>query len=134
MKIPKLQAVKVQQAIKRNGVAYSFDRAKTDKFDQPVLDKDGNPVVEEVCIVKGIFHETGTGFVLITSDAAQVQSKPTPSVLAMLKDTKTLKINDAVFIPPNGSISYKVVSVNNIGNIDLFADIALEVIADGTEV
>lgn len=134
MKTPPLQARKVEQAIKRSGMEYQFKRAKTNKFNEPVLDKTGASVMEPVKSIKGLFHETGTHFILIASDAAKVQTKPTPAVLAMYKDAEGLQTEDKVEIPQNSGRQYKITSISDIGNLGLFADICLEVVLNGVSV
>lgn len=134
MQIPKLQQNKIKQLIKRHGVQYQFERAKKDDFNQPVLDDDGNPVMQTEVEVSGVFHETGSNFVLITTDSAKVQSKPSPAIITMMEYATGLKIDDQLTVPPGSIKRYKVVSVNDLGNVGLFADISLELIADGTEV
>lgn len=134
MRIPKLQENKIKQLIKRHGVDYQFERAKKDDFNQPILDAEGNPVIEKVAEVSGVYHETGSNFVFITTDSAKVQSKPSPAIIAMMDRANSLKMDDQVTVPPGSDKRYKVVSVNDLGNVGLFADISMELIADGTEV
>lgn len=131
---PKLQEHKVKHALDKYGVEYGFVRATKDKFGQPVLDEEGNPVFEPVGPLKGIFHETGTSFTLIISDAAAVHTKPAPSILTLSDEMPPLEINDVVAVPPESNRVYKVVSVNDIGNLGLFADISLEVLLNGISV
>lgn len=133
MRVPQLQSHKIRHLIQRHGVEYGFIRSKKDGFDQPVLDDNGNPIADEPLSVMGIFHESGSNFSLMTSEAAQVQSKPVPAVLAMWEQGKEVAVNDRLTVPPDCGIWYKVTAVNDIGNVQLFADISLEVIADGLQ-
>lgn len=130
MKTPKLTEHKVKQAIRVHGVQYTFTRADMDEFDQPKLDLDGNQVFLPYKEVPGIYHETGQGFTLVVGEAGAVPSKPTPSILTMLEDSEGIQIRDRVAVPPGSDLIYSVVSINDIGNLGLFADIALEVIVN----
>jgi hypothetical protein len=129
------QAHKIKHALARYGVEYQFERALKDKYGQPILDENGDPVYYPVeGAIKGIFHEAGTDFLLNLSDAATTHSKPQPAILAYWEDGQSLRVNDRVFVPPGSGRQYKVVAVNDVGNLELCADISLEVFEDGLSV
>jgi hypothetical protein len=133
VQIPKAQTNKARQLIRRRGVQYAFIRAKVDSYGQPVLDGDGNPVTEKQITVTGIFHESGTNFVLATSEAAKIQTTPRPAILSMMESAKDIVVGDRLTVPPESGTWYKVTAVNDMGNVGLFADISLEVVADGLQ-
>lgn len=134
MRTPKLQEHKVKHALAKYGVEYEFARTAKNKFGEPILDDEGNVVFEPVAPIKGIFHETGTSFIMVIGDAASVHTKPTPAILTLFEGSGLLQTNDVVTVPPESGRVYKVVSINDIGNLGLFADISLEVLLNGISV
>lgn len=130
--LTRMQRYKVQKYINWYGLDLDFHRAKLDDLKQPVLDEKGNPVTEVIQTIRGVFHKTGETFVLIAGDAGRIQNKPVPSVLAMLDEkTEDIEVDDWVIVEEN---MYKVVSVNNVGSLGLFADVSLELVLNGLPV
>lgn len=134
MRVPKMQLQKLRNNLNYHGDAYEFGTPKLNEYGEPVRDDDGNFVYETVHTLNGIFHESGSGFIQVIVESAEVQSKPQPAILARYEDAKDIKIGETVLVPAAGNRRYEVVSVNDIGNLGLFADISLEVILDGVPV
>lgn len=130
MKPPPLQLHKLVHALKVHGVKYTFTRKAVDEFGEPIK---GAPPVE-VAKPSGIYSEAGTGFILVVSDAATVQSKPTPTITTLLADAVDIRVEDTVFVPPGSDRRYKVTSVDDAGNLGYFANITLEVFLNGIPV
>lgn len=132
MKTPKMQAHKFKHALDKYGVDYEVLRPAKDKYGQPLLNPDGTPVYDEVVIpVRGIYSEQGTGFTFVIGDAATVHTKPIPTITTMYEQTPDIHVGDMVTVPPGGERVYKVVTVDDIGNLGLFAGISMEVVLDG---
>lgn len=126
MKSLKLQAPKIRRQVQWYGVDYTFTRASLDEYNQPKLDEEGSQVYEpfEDSEIRGLFHQTGVTFTLVSGDSAKVQTKPAPSILSLWQPATVLKPQDRVKI---NSLTYTVVSVLDIGGMGLFAKISLEV-------
>lgn len=121
----KFEAYKLRRELKKVGVEYEFERAKLNEFREPIEDR------EVVCKLIGLYHDyntSGSGAIALnTSEAAQIRSKKIPMILCLYDDAKTLKLGDIVKI---NSKEFKVISVVNIQEWNIIADISLEVIGD----
>lgn len=117
MKAPKFELNKISRLIRVQGVEYNFQRRKLNEFNEPTEE------AVSVAIVKGVFHQTTKYISIDVADAASVQSKQVPFILALYNDAKDLKQGDFTII--NG-IKYSVNGLTDIGNWNIAIDISLE--------
>lgn len=123
----KFEAYKIKREIKRSGAEYEFKRKELNEFNEPV----GEPVL--IGNVKGIFHETiyaGGRASLTSEDSSQTRTKKTPMILCLYEDVASLglKIGDLVSF---NNKTFKIVSVSNIQEWNIVADIFMEVVDYG---
>lgn len=123
MKTPALQHNKVARLISWYGMDYTFKRA--------ILDGNREPTGEaESIVVRGIFSEHNSSLLAVIGDAGTVASKPKPQVIALWENGLQVKPEDIAEVPSDSGRAYRVTGVDNVGNLDLFAVIALEVQQD----
>ena len=118
MKTPRLQAHKLKRFIRVNGVCYTFKRDVPDEFKEP------SGAVSEMTI-RGVFHQLTQHISIVSSDAASVQQKNSPYILALYSDAQCLAQGDKVTI--NGT-KYKVNGLTDMGGFQLAINISLEAV------
>lgn len=118
MKTPRLQAHKLERLIKVHGVCYTFKRDKLDEFKEP------SGAVSEMT-VRGVFHQLTQHISIVSSDAASVQQKNSPYIIALYCDAQCLEQGDKVTI--NGT-KYKVNALTDIAGWNLAMNISLEAV------
>lgn len=118
MKRPCFELNKVRRLIKVQGVSYVFKRDGLNEFKEPT------EAVSEMT-VKGVFHQYTQHISIVSSDAASVQQKNTPYILALYDEAKILAQDDYVVI---NEAKYKVTGLTDIGNWGIAIDISLEVV------
>lgn len=109
----------VEREITRNGSTYIVKRNKVDKYGEPTQE------VEEVTILRGLFHISKGFITKNTSDGSQTKTKGQPMFLALWEECKTIQNGDFVVINEN---TYKITDKNNIEEYNIIADISLEVV------
>ena len=119
MKTPKFEQNKVSRLIRTAGVEYEFKRDSLNEFKEPT----GEAV--SVAVVKGVFHQFTEHISITGADAASVQSKQVPYILALYADAKDIKQGDYTVI--NGT-KYLVNGVNDVMNWNIVIDISLEAV------
>ena len=118
MKTPKFELNKLARLVRVQGVEYTFQRNILNDFKEPTGTASST-------VIKGVFHQTTTHLTVIEGDAASVQTKPNPFILALYTDAKDVRQNDWVMI--NGR-KYVVTGVNDICNWNIAIDICLEIV------
>lgn len=117
---------KVKREICLHGTRYEFKRDILDEYKEPTGEK-------KVITTCGLFHITKDyiQFVTANSDGSnKVRGKGQPMVLVCYEDAKYIKSEDVVKI--NGR-NYKINHVNNIQEMNIVADISLELVLDGND-
>lgn len=118
MKAPRFELNKIRRLINVNGILYTFKRDMVDDF------KEVTGAVSEMT-VKGVFHQTTQHISVVGSDAASVQQKSSPYILALYADAECLAQGDHVVI--NG-VKYKVTGLTDVNNWNIAIDISLEAV------
>lgn len=111
---------KVKREICLHGTKYEFKRDILDEYKEPTGEK-------KIITTCGLFHITKDYVQFVTSES-KVRSKGQPMMLVCYEDAKYIKSEDVVNI--NGRI-YKVNHVNNIQEMNIVADISLELVLNG---
>lgn len=119
------EAYKIRREIKRSGETYNFRRHVKNKFGEPIINMDNN-----VCSVKGLYHEENSNIQVTTGDTTQVRTKKIPMILCAWDEAKDLLIGDFTII--NRKV-FKVTGVVNIQEWSIVADISLEVVDNGVQ-
>lgn len=117
---------KVKREICLHGKIYEFKRDILDEYKEPTGEK-------KVITTCGLFHITKdyVQFITANSDGSnKVRSKGQPMMLVCYEDAKYLKSEDVVKI---NCKKYKVNHVNNIQEMNIVADISLELVLDGND-
>ena len=112
----KFESAKLKRAINTNGTEYTFKRDGMNFFNEPENGK-------VIATLKGMYHETTDRINIVASDAAQVQTKKKPSILAHFDKAKDIAQGDYV------EIKGKRYTVNGVDDFNLWgviADISLE--------
>jgi hypothetical protein len=118
MKTPKFELNKLKRLVRTNGEIYNFEREILDKFKEPTG-------AVSVTVIHGVFHQTTEHILVTGTDAASVQDKTSPFILALYDEAKDIKQGDKVTI--NDKV-YNVSGVTNPGEFNLALDISLEVV------
>lgn len=138
MKVPVMQEHKVRRAIAAAGTKYPVFRKVVDERGQPVRGADNKLQYEQVAVLKGIYHESGTFFTLLFSDAAEVKTKKQSQIVCMWKDLivhmegkddTSVQVGDRVFVKGK---AYDIDAVRDVQDWHIFADLSLELFDDGT--
>lgn len=109
----------LEQALARHGKDIYMKRVPLNAYNEP----DGEPV--PVCLIRGIIHSSSNYITLLTSEGAQVQTKPTHRILCAWSEVTLLRQGDLTTI---GDKDYKVNGVENMQDLGLFAEVSLEVV------
>lgn len=117
MKSPIFELNKIRRLIRTSGVEYAFLRDGLDEFKEPIE-------AVSVATIKGVFHQTTQHISVVASDAASVQTKQTPYILALYDDAKEVQQGDYTYIRGKRYTVNGVLDVNNWG---IALDISLEV-------
>ena len=118
MKRPRFQMNKVERLIKVQGVSYTFKRDKVNDFKEPT-----GAVFEMT--VRGVFHQTTQHISVVNSDAASVQRKNSPFILALYDEASQLTQGDYVVI---NKVKHIVNGLTDIGGWGIAMDISLEAV------
>lgn len=117
MKALAFELNKLRRVIRVQGFSYTFKR--------DVLNDMNEPTGEEtnVAVLRGVFHETTQHIAVTGSDAASIQSKQVPAIMALYDDAKAIQQGDHVDI---GDRVYTVTGVLDVNKWGIAADISLE--------
>lgn len=116
MRSPIFLENKIKRLLNSNGIEYTFVHMKNDEYNQPIE--------KENISVLGVYHESNSFITVSSSDAASVQRKKSPMILALMSDeVKKLSQGDEVTI--NDTL-YRVSGILDIQNYCVAADISLE--------
>ena len=118
MKAPKFEKSKISRLIKAQGLSYTFNRDELNEFKEPTG-------AVSAMTVHGVFHQQAQHITVISADAASVQQKQSPFVLALYDEARNIHQGDYVFI--NG-VRYNVNGLTDIGNWNIAIDISLEAV------
>lgn len=111
---------KVKREICLHGTKYEFKRDILDEYKEPTGEK-------KIITTCGLFHIT-KNYVQFVTNESKVRSKGQPMMFVCYEDAKYIKSEDVVDI--NGR-TYKVNHVNNIQEMNIVADISLELVLNG---
>ena len=112
----KFESAKLKRLINTNGEEYTFKRDGMNFYNEPETGK-------VIVTLKGMYHETTDRINIVATEAAQVQTKKKPYILAHLDKTKDIAQGDYVEI--NGK-RYTVNGVDDFNLWGVFAEISLE--------
>lgn len=116
MRAPLFLKNKVSRLLSSQGKEYQFTHMGEDKYHQPVEDS--------IIVIKGFYHENNSFITLSSADAASVQRKKSPMILALIdENVSILRQGDTVKI---NEVTYKVSGIIDIQNYGIVADISLE--------
>lgn len=131
MKVAEFERAKVKSAIKRIGETFEFKRFELDEMNEKtgefVKDKNDKEIVMNM---QGIYHE-GTSYVQrTTSESSVTRTKKQPMILCLMSDIVNagIRVNDVMI--KNG-LQYEVINISDIQNLNVIADISLEVLDNG---
>lgn len=110
---------KLKNIIKKNGKEFAFRRCGKNEFGEDSQE------YTDVCVVKGIYHETSSYVKKVTDDGASYTTKKSPMVLSLYDDCREVLAGDMVEISEK---TFKVTEINNMGQEDIVVDISLEVV------
>ena len=105
-----------------HGSEFTVKRNKIDEYKEPT----GKP--EIITAFRGLFHITKTFQTRTVEDGTVTRTKGQPMVLADYSDVK--EIHNGDIIEYNG-LEYTVVDANNIEQMNIIADISMELIMNG---
>lgn len=117
-----IELYKVQREIKMHGSDFTVKRNKIDEYKEPTGEK------ETITTFRGLFHITKTFQTRNISDGTVTRTKGQPMVLADYSDVGEISNGD--IIEYNG-LEYTVADVNNVEQMNVIADISMELIIDG---
>lgn len=117
-----IELYKVQREIKMHGSDFTVKRNKIDEYKEPTGEK------ETITTFRGLFHITKTFQTRNTSDGTVTRTKGQPMVLADYSDVGEIRNGD--IIEYNG-LEYTVADINNVEQMNVIADISMELIIDG---
>lgn len=117
-----IELYKVKREIKMHGSEVVVKRKKLDEYNEPTKEK------EDVTAFRGLFHISKGYMTKNISDGTSTRTKGQPMVLAELSDLTDVKNDDIIYY---NNLVYKVVDINNIEQLNIVADISLELIIDG---
>lgn len=105
-----------------HGSTFTVKRNKIDKYKEPT----GEP--ETITAFRGLFHITKTFQTRTVKDGTVTRTKGQPMVLAEYSDVEEIRNGD--IIEYNG-LEYTVADVNNIEQMNIIADISMELVMNG---
>lgn len=117
-----IELYKVQREIKMHGSDFTVKRNKIDEYKEPTGEK------ETITTFRGLFHITKTFQTRNISDGTVTRTKGQPMVLVDYSDVGETRNGD--IIEYNG-LEYTVADVNNVEQMNIIADISMELIIDG---
>lgn len=117
-----IELYKVQREIKMHGSDFTVKRNKIDEYKEPTGEK------ETITTFRGLFHITKTFQTRNISDGTVTRTKGQPMVLVDYSDVGEIHNGDT--IEYNG-LEYTVADVNNVEQMNIIADISMELIIDG---
>lgn len=122
-KQPAFERQKIRRLIVMQGKEYLFYR--------PVLNDFNEPTGEALEIpVTGAFHRVVNHISVMTTQGASVQSKPTPYILCLYEDGKSIKEGDFVMLD---GMEHRVTGVTDVNLWGFAIDISLELVVDGNQ-
>lgn len=118
----RFEAYKIKREIKRSGKQFKFKRIKRNKYKEPDV-KEGFDVLGSL---GGLYHEQNSMVSVQTNETTQSRTKKIPAILCLWEDAQNLQLQfeDVVFI--NGK-RFKITGVENVAELNIIADISLEV-------
>ena len=117
-----IELYKVQREIKMHGSDFTVKRNKIDEYKEPTGEK------ETITTFRGLFHITKTFQTRNIEDGTVTRTKGQPMILADYSDVGEIRNGD--IIEYNG-LEYTVADVNNVEQMNIIADISMELIIDG---
>ena len=117
-----IELYKVQREIKMHGSDFTVKRNKIDEYKEPTGEK------ETITTFRGLFHITKTFQTRNISDGTVTRTKGQPMVLVDYSDVGEIRNGD--IIEYNG-LEYMVADVNNVEQMNIIADISMELIMNG---
>lgn len=105
-----------------HGSDLAVKRNKIDEYKEPTVEQ------ETITTFRGLFHITKTFQTRTVEDGTVTRTKGQPMVLADYSDVKEIRNGD--IIEYNG-LEYIVADVNNIEQMNIIADISMELIMNG---
>lgn len=112
------QKAKLSRIILVEGSNYVFTRDQLDEYGEPTGDS------PPVATIRGLWHESQSYVSLKKEEASTVRSKPSPQILVMADDARSIEQGDLLFT--NGK-KYTVSGIHDPTNLGVAADISLEV-------
>lgn len=113
---------KVKREIKMHGSDFTVKRNKIDEYKEPTGEQ------ETITTFRGLFHITKTFQTRNISDGTATRTKGQPMVLVDYSDVGETRNGD--IIEYNG-LEYTVADVNNVEQMNIIADISMELIING---
>ncbi len=117
-----IELYKVQREIKMHGSDFAVKRNKIDEYKEPTGEQ------ETITTFRGLFHISKTFQTRTVKDGTVTRTKGQPMVLADYSDVGEMRNGDV--IEYNG-LEYTVADVNNVEQMNIIADISMELIIDG---
>lgn len=117
-----IELYKVQREIKMHGSDFTVKRNKIDEYKEPTGEQ------ETIATFRGLFHITKTFQTRNISDETVTRTKGQPMVLVDYSDVGEICNGDV--IECNG-LEYTVADVNNVEQMNIIADISMELIMNG---
>lgn len=117
-----IELYKVQREIKMHGSDFTVKRNKIDEYKEPTGEK------ETITAFRGLFHIAKTFQTRNISDGTVTRTKGQPMILVDYSDVGEIHNGDT--IEYNG-LEYTVADVNNVEQMNIIADISMELIIDG---
>ena len=128
------EARKLQRELDRSGKVYDFYRLPKNEFGEPAAKTES----EKIGSLLGLYHEVNDYIRTRTEELTQIREttrglKKVPKILCLFQSAAecNLKIGDYTMI--NGKM-YKVLGLANIQELNIIADISLEVVEDGNHI
>lgn len=117
-----IELYKVQREIKMHGSDFTVKRNKIDEYKEPTVEQ------EIITTFRGLFHITKTFQTRNISDGTVTRTKGQPMIMLDYTDIGDIKNGD--IIEYNG-LTYTIADVNNIEQMNIIADISMELIMNG---
>lgn len=117
-----IELYKVQREIKMHGSEFTVKRNKIDEYKEPTCEQ------ETITAFRGLFHITKAFQTRTIKDGTVTRTKGQQMVLADYSDIKEIRNGD--IIEYNG-LDYTVADVNNVEQMNIIADISMELIMNG---
>lgn len=120
-----VELAKLRHNLSKFGVEFTFTRPQENSYQEPDLTKTPSQIV-----LTGIFHMTaglGGYASVITLESGKIFSKPMPMILCAWEDFDMAKVQFDDRLVYNGN-NYKVVRTTNLNEMDIAADISLELV------